>query len=281
MAKNFYDISKPEYRALHRAYIRQCLDNFVGSTGVIQMISAEFTGPLHFVQFWIDVIKEWETEKGINALVALSTTKDVQDSILSDPGRSPVVDIIDIRYWSYNSDGKTASGPKGGINLSPRQQSRGATWAIETKRTRTDNERIEPAYQAVRDYRERFPEKAVLYSVGRAGWQVLMGGGSLASIPVPDDPGFLTAAATMRPADITTDNSGKWMLSSSGSGYIVYTNAQAALSIDLSKEKGSFRVKWFNPSTGQRMGTGEKVKGGRIVKLNVPGNGDAVVWLSK
>ena len=68
---------------------------------MIQLTSAEFTGPLHFVQFWLDVIAEWEVETGKKAKVALSTTKDVQDAILADPKRAAVVDIIDIRYWHY------------------------------------------------------------------------------------------------------------------------------------------------------------------------------------
>src|SRR5690606_241730 len=60
MADQFYDVSHPVRRELHRAYIRQCLENFKANTGVIQLISAEYTGPLHFVEFWIDVIKEWK-----------------------------------------------------------------------------------------------------------------------------------------------------------------------------------------------------------------------------
>ena len=84
----------------------------------IQLTSAEFTGPLHFVQFWLDVIAEWETETGKKAKVALSTTKDVQDAILADPKRAAVVDIIDIRYWHYKTDGIFA--PEGGKNMAPR-----------------------------------------------------------------------------------------------------------------------------------------------------------------
>ena len=278
MAKNFYDISKPEYRALHKAYISQCLDNFADNTGVIQMISAEFTGPLHFVQFWLDVIKEWETEKGVNALVALSTTKDVQDSILSDLTRSSIVDIIDIRYWSYSSDGKTARGPKGGMNLAPRQ-SKSNTWPIESHSTA--DEPIYPVYQAVRDYRMRFPDKAVLYSGGRAGWEVLMAGGSLAAIPPMEDPGFLKAAAMMQPAKTSSAAEGKWMLSNPGSGYIVFTDVLPTLTMDLSQEKGSFRVQWFDSSTGRRLGAEEKVKAGGMVKLKVPGNGNRVAWLRR
>ena len=75
-------LSNPVRKELHKKYIRQCLNNFKDNNGVIQLIGAEFTGPLHFVKFWLDVIKmgkrNWEKN-----LIGLSATKDVQDSILS------------------------------------------------------------------------------------------------------------------------------------------------------------------------------------------------------
>lgn len=51
----------------------------------------------------------------------LSTTKDVQDAILTDAKRASVVDI-DIRYWHYKTDGIYA--PGGGKNMAPRQHMR-------------------------------------------------------------------------------------------------------------------------------------------------------------
>ena len=45
MADQFYDISHPVRRELHKAYIKKCLDNFNQNSGVIQLISAEYTGP--------------------------------------------------------------------------------------------------------------------------------------------------------------------------------------------------------------------------------------------
>src|SRR5207249_2038350 len=115
MAEQFYDENHPVRRPLHRAYIRQCLENFKDNNGVIQLIGAEFTGPTHFVQFWLDVIAEWEKETGKKEIIGLSTTKDVQDSILADPARASVVNLIDIRYWHYQADGSTYA-PKGGQN---------------------------------------------------------------------------------------------------------------------------------------------------------------------
>ena len=38
-------------------------------------------------------------------MIALSCTKDAQDPILADPVLNKIVDIIDIRYWHYNTKG--------------------------------------------------------------------------------------------------------------------------------------------------------------------------------
>src|SRR6185312_6885573 len=103
MADQFYDTTNPVRRDLHRAFIRQCLDNFSGNTGVIQLIGAEFTGPLHFVDFWVDNIRQWEDEKGKKETLGLSVTRDVQDSVLADPARAAAIDVIDIRYWYYQA----------------------------------------------------------------------------------------------------------------------------------------------------------------------------------
>ena len=51
MADYFYDVNHPVRRELHRNYIRQCLNSFADNENVVQLISEEFTGPLHFVQF--------------------------------------------------------------------------------------------------------------------------------------------------------------------------------------------------------------------------------------
>ena len=57
---------------------------------VIQMIGEEFTGPTHFVKFWLDVIAEWEKETGRKTIIGLSVTKDVQDEILNDTKYSSI-----------------------------------------------------------------------------------------------------------------------------------------------------------------------------------------------
>lgn len=137
---------------------------------MVQLISAEFTGPLHFVQFWLDVIGEWEKETGKKATVALSATKDVQDAILNDTQRAKLVDIIDIRYWHYKVDGLYA--PEGGKNLAPRQHAR---------KMKVGKVTFDEAYRAVSEYRKKFPEKRLLTMrriiriwLGLSSWQVAL-----------------------------------------------------------------------------------------------------------
>ncbi|MBO0356649.1 pectate lyase [Hymenobacter sp. BT186] len=274
MAEQFYDVTDATRRPLHRAYIRQCLNNFVGKTGVIHLIGAEFTGPLAFVQFWLDTIKEWETETGQQATIALSTTKDVQDAILADPARAAVVDVIDINYWHYQFDGSTYA-PAGGQNLAPRQHAR----LLKPKRSS-----FEQVYRAVREYRQQFPTKAVLYSADNYdtfGWAVLLAGGSLASVPRVEDARFAAAVAAMTPVALPGKPAGQWALSDGKTGFVVYREGTAPVQLDLSALKGSFTVRHINPKTGQVIASKETVKGGQSVTLNSPATGADVVWLVK
>ncbi|WP_438482580.1 DUF6298 domain-containing protein [Oleiharenicola lentus] len=159
MADEFYDISKPLHRELHRAYIRQCLANLAGETNVIHTLSAENTGPLHFMQFWLDVIAEWERETGHRPLIALSATKDVQDAILADAERSKFVDVIDLTYWFRTAKGEEFA-PAGGIQRAPRQNLRLWKGGRPTAASIAD---------MAREYREKFPDKAVITGLDQAG----------------------------------------------------------------------------------------------------------------
>ena len=211
-AEQFYDISNPVRRELHRKYIRQCLNNFKDNNGVIQLIGEEFTGPTHFVKFWLDVIKEWEKETGKHPIIGLSVTKDVQDSILSNPAYAAVVDLIDIRYWHYQADG-TAYAPKGGQSLAPRQHAR----LLKPQKTS-----FEQVYRAVKEYRDKFPNKAIVYSgdsYPEFGMAVFLAGGSLPALSKDLDKDLLSAAIGMKPVRSSSKN--EYILSD-GKNSIVY-----------------------------------------------------------
>lgn len=212
LAEQFYDISNPVRKELHKKYIRQCLNNFKDNNGVIQFIGEEFTGPLHFVKFWLDVVKDWEKETGKKPTIGLCVTKDVQDSIMSNPAYAAVVDLIDIRYWHYQADG-TAYAPLGGQNLAPRQHAR----LLKPKKTS-----FEQVYRAVKEYREKYPNKAVSYSgdsYPEFGMAVFMAGGSLAVLNNTIDPAILKVAVGMKP--VSASNKNEYVLSD-GKKSIVY-----------------------------------------------------------
>ena len=196
----------------HKKYIRQCLNNFKDNNSVIQLIGEEFTGPAHFVKFWLDVIREWEKETGKHPVIGLAVTKDVQDSILNDKAYAAVIDLIDIRYWHYQADGTTYE-PKGGQNLAPRQHAR----LLKPKSTS-----FEQVYRAVKEYRDRFPGKAVVYSgdgYPEFGMAVFMAGGSLPVLSIKIDKDLLRLASTMKPVNPT--NKKEYVLSN-GKNSIIY-----------------------------------------------------------
>jgi hypothetical protein len=133
-------------------------------------------------------------------------------------------------------------------------------------------------YRAVREYRLRYPSKAVIYSAeggDNFGWAVFMGGGSLANIPFVKDPGFFVDAAAMRPVDLPGAPVGQWALGGKGKGYIIYATDAATVKVDLSDEKGSFLVRRVDPVSGA-VDKETSVKGGKVVEVR----GGAVLWIT-
>lgn len=271
LAEQFYDINHPVRRELHRAFIRKCLDNFRGNNSVVQLISEEYTGPLHFMEFWLDVIAEWETETGEKPLIALSATKDVQDAILADPIRSKVVDIIDIRYWFYREDGTTYE-PLGGLNLAPRQHAR---------LTKPGKVSFESVYRAVNEYKTKYA-KAVTYfsnSYPQQAWASFMAGGSLTNLPSIANKHFLEAASSMQPIQaLNTTN--QYVLGDESKGFIIYTS-NSTIDLDLSKVVGKFIIKRINPTDGSIVKEKSEIKGGTHIQLKNTDTKDVVIWLQK
>ena len=253
----FYDINNPTLRELHRQYIRQSLDAFKGQPNVIHSIGEEFTGPLHFVQFWLDVVGEWEKENG-PVLVDLAVNKDVQDAILEDPVRSKIVDIIDIEQWFYHNKGEYA--PQGGVNMAQRQYMR---------KIKTGSARFEDVYRAICEYRAKY-NKAVIYSAQKypeLGWASLMAGGSCAVIPVKDEK-FLSSISSMKPEKMED-----YYLLKSTEGMVVYLPQNSGQNITL-PSKDTYILYQIDERTGQIRRIG-KIKDD--VKLKEKG----IFWLQK
>ncbi len=261
MAEHFYDVSHPQRRELHRQYIRKSLDNFAGYGSVMHFISEEFTGPYHFVAFWLDEILAWQQETGKKVLVALSCTKDVQDSILKNKKYSNLISAIDIKYWYVDGNGNLFA-PEGGLNLSPRQFERimkpaAASW--------------ESVYQMVSEYRRAYPEKAVIYSAKsypEQAWAAFMAGASLCALPSGLPERFLQDATQMSPLGELPCLMGK-----TGVGYILYPSGNPQ--IDLCAEKVDYKAQYINPKTGEPVGKPFRVKSGQVFKSY----SENILWL--
>jgi len=244
MAEQFYDVSNENRRKLHQGFIRKSLENFKNNSNVIQLTSAEYTGPLHFMEFWLDEVQKYKDETSGNGIIGLSATKDVQDAILKDAKRNKTVDLIDIRYWHYREDG-TVYAPEGGKNLAPRQHAR---------KMKVGRETDEQVYRAVREYKEKYPEKVVLYSTdgsSRFGWAVLMAGGSLANIPKVNIPDFYESISKMKIFENQNYSGNFWCLEDKGESYLLYLKNAKIFELDLTNYKGKFEVFWINSESGQ------------------------------
>lgn len=268
MAEQFYNIDNPKLRPLHKQYIRQCLENFKNDDNVVQLISEEYTGPLHFTRFWLETIAEWEAETGRHPLIALSCTKDAQDAILADPELSKVVDIIDIRYWHYNTQGLWA--PPAGKNMAPRQFMR---------KMKVGKTGFAEAYKAVKEYRTKYPDKAVTFfaqQYPQYGWAILMAGGSCPNVPVKDGK-FLSDVAKMTYISGEGDSK-QQMIGSPEVGYVIYSHDGHPTMNGI--EPGTYATYAIDVQDGkvERLSKKEKLDGSSTI-TNF-GN-DKVLWLEK
>lgn len=263
VADMFYDVNHPVRRELHRGYIRMCLEELADYDNVIHLVSEEYTGPLHFVEFWLDCIAEWQAEKGKDVLVALSATKDVQDAILKDKRRAEVVDIIDIRYWHHRADGTTYE-PEGGVSMAPRQYAR---------KIKVGTIDFASVYRAVSEYRVAHPEKAVTYfsqNYPAYGWAILLAGGSCPTLRIENE-SLLAAIPQMT---TTSSDADSYRLMGEKGG-LVYLPKAATVEVTL--PKGSYTLYEVDMKTGAAKRLQKQVKSTQPTVLNRSG----LFWFEK
>ncbi len=269
MAKQFYDITNETRRKYLRKYIRKCLDESIDNSNTIHHLGWEYTGPIQFVQFWLDVINEWQKENNKDVLVMLPGTKDVQDSILKDPSRSKVVDIIDIIQWQNREDG-TIYAPIGGQSLATRQYAR----IMDVGETSFNQ-----VYRAVNEMRKNYPNKAVVYSrrlKAPLNWASFMAGGSFSSIPPISDNKFAEDVCLMKPIK---SNPGIYILGKKDFGYLIYSE-NIDLNIEIPGDTGMYRCKLINTKTGEITIASKSILNGQIRNLDL-NNDQNIIWLYK
>lgn len=269
VAKDFYNVDHPLRRELHRKYIRKSLSNLAGQPNVLHSLSEEYTGPLHFMRFWLEVIAEWKQETGQDVLVSLSAPKDVQDAILADPQLSPHVDVVEFKYWFESDRGLFA--PDGDQDLAPRQHLR--QW---------NGGRSSPHNIAsmIDNYKQRYPEKAIIVPTlsGAEGWTVLMSGGSIPDLPPGLDDRLRQIIPALQP--IATGADGVRMLGNGRDELLVQIQAGAKPVLPIGKAGDVFKVFTVNGQTGFLGPLVASLRGGEKVPLPSDPKETKIYWIT-
>jgi len=294
-ANVFYDVTHPLRRELHRLYIRHALDVLQDNANVVHGIDREYTGPIEFVQFWLDTIAEWQQEHGRTLFICLEIPKAPMDTILEDPVRGPMVSAIDVLGWTYRADGRLFAA-RGGINRAPREQRPDIATPEELNTLKaklgvaaTDQRDFlngpefqklfdqlwagsKPMkYRAWREYRDRFPRLVLLWN-----------GDEYSDLTRAVEAAIPAAArGGMRPADLVrTHLDTSWCMARPGDAYMVYVMSGDSIEIDLARDPVSFALSWLDTSTGALQKVNERLTGGRVVTLGPPAGGRGRPWVA-
>jgi hypothetical protein len=205
VGNEFYSPEYAPLRALHHAYILHTLDELGDMPNVIFGLAYQYAGPLAFEQFFQDTVREWEQSHGKRIRIALTTSKQTTDAILEDPIRSKQIAVVDMRYWEYRPDG-TLFAPKAGENHAFRELIAREFPGYTNTPPPTTPEQV---YREVREYRDRYPDKALMpMEEGVGPVPILMAGAASESglktqAPTPP-PTALENATAMYPQQIPT-----------------------------------------------------------------------------
>ena len=168
-------------------------DELGDQPNVIFGIAYQYAGPLAFEQFFQDTAREWESSHpGRHIRFILTTSKQTTDAILQDPVRSKQIAVVDMRYWEYRPDGSLFA-PKAGQNHAFRELiSKEFPGYTDTPPSTTP----EQVYRETREYRDRYPNIALMPMEDGAGpIPILMGGGASQSALVGGRPPAPKASA--------------------------------------------------------------------------------------
>lgn len=267
VANEFFSIENPELRRLHRAYILHTLDQLGSADNLLLGLAFQYAGPLAFQQFFLDTVREWEQRTGKTVRVVLTTGKGITDSILADPVRARQIAVIDTRYWQYRPDGSLWV-PRAGENLAFREmilRDFGISGDAPPPTT------PEQSYRQVREYRDRFPDKAIIaFPTGPGPIPSLIAGAAQVQLRNPNagqgqgrtaDRTHLdafvrehlaTTLMNMAPRDGVAEAAGPtWVLADAPLGTVlVYSLAGPAITLARSLPGGEYQGVWFDQRTG-------------------------------
>ena len=296
-ARQFYSLEYPGTNDLFRRYVRRILDEVGEYQSVIHFVSEEYTGPVEFVRYWMDLILEWENEEAERDVkLGISATKDVLDIILEDPEREPLVDAIDLRYFWYRKEDGSLNAIRGGTSF-PGRYFVGRWLKKESS--------PEMVFRQTLEYRTRYPNKVIFHSLRmEKEFQIafLMAGGSINIAKIgrgrksdlQPDYGLPKKLRKFQPtlnfirsnleydlATMKTDTGivdpgqGVYALANS-ENILIYNLHGISFDLNLDRYPGDFSAEWFNPDDGMRVPLEKSVPGTRTTSLEPPDKSD---WL--
>jgi hypothetical protein len=283
----FYDVSHPVRRDLHRRYIRHCLDQLQEFDNVIHTVAFQFAGPQSFQDFFLDVVAEWQKERSRKLNIALNTSKTITDTVMADPARRGLVNVVDQRYWQYLPDG-TLFAPHSDGKLAFREQ-RAQAFGKDAVPAGTP----ELVYRQVREYSEKYPDVAVLANhAGQGPIPILMARGAYpligdfaAAQPLKTERDDRALFAFLRDRvgrakldlqPVVGMPPGSWALAAAGK-WLVYSSTGDAVERPKPLTGKSFEGWWFNPRTGETLPLTPSTE----ALLKKPSEGAWLVWLQE
>jgi hypothetical protein len=236
-------------------------------------------------------VAEWEKKTGRTVRILMATSKDITDAVLPDPVRGRQVAVIDMRYWQYRPDGSLWA-PGGGKNLAFREM---ITQDFGRSGDTPGNTTPFQVYRQVREYHDRYPDKAIVAWNGGAGpIPVLMAGGAQVLMRNPSAgqgrsvdrttlDGFVreqlaTTLMKMQPRDgAAADPEQTWCLADDGSDSVLfYSLAGPSITLLRRLSRNSYTGLWFDPRTGSTRALEAPVSGAAGAVIQKP---TAEPWL--
>ncbi|MDB5193444.1 MAG: hypothetical protein JWQ96_3007 [Segetibacter sp.] len=268
LGNQFYNTNHPNQKALHKAFINHVFNEVGSFKNVIFNVGFQFAGPLAFQNFFIETAAQWQQNNKKTLRLSMATSKDITDSILSNPTLAKHVAIVDMRYWQYRPDG-TLFAPLGGQNLAFREI---ITMAFKRSSDAPPATTPYQAYRQVREYCDKYPSKAIIsWHNGVGPIPALMGGAAQVLMQNPTAghgqgrsvdrntfDGFVDNYLSkvlykMTPKDgILADKLNNWMLTDKNElNILVYSVSGQTITFIKDIKQQNYKANWYNPKTGK------------------------------
>jgi hypothetical protein len=141
---------------------------------------------------------------------------------------------------------------------------------------------FESVYRSVKEYRDDYPEKAVIYS-GRLSdelnWAVFMAGGSMANVPQLENSHVMKLAGRMKPFTGKEKSKNQWILSDEDN-YLVYTLNTDSIKLDFINDPGIYQFTWIDPADGKTIVVETREIKSSVSDLKTLLNGKALLWIA-